>query len=79
MKLSITHNFRPDDRAQLDVGQARQSAPHDRIARRGVIGSGEIAAQPCDFDQVVGQRFSSERLPVFILHEVIEQVDFRYS
>jgi hypothetical protein len=43
--LSITHNFRPDDRAQLDVGQVRQSGPHDRITRRGVIGSGEIPAQ----------------------------------
>jgi hypothetical protein len=53
LKLSITHNFRPQVGAQLDVSEARQSAPHYCIARRRVAGSGQIAPEPCDFNQVV--------------------------
>ena len=52
--LSITHNFHPDDGAQFDIGEARQSAPHDRVSRRRVVGAGEITAEAGDFDQVVG-------------------------
>ena len=53
VKLSITHNFRPDDGAQLDVGEARQSAPHDGVAWRRIVGAGEIAAESGDLGQVV--------------------------
>jgi hypothetical protein len=53
-RLSITHNFHPDDGAQFDVSEARQSAPHDRVSRRRVVGAGEITAEAGDFDQVVG-------------------------
>jgi hypothetical protein len=34
VELSITDNSRPDDGAQLDVSEARQAAPHHRIAGR---------------------------------------------
>ena len=54
VRLSITHNFHPDDGAQFDVSEARQSAPHDRVSRRRVVGAGEITAEAGDFDQVVG-------------------------
>ena len=53
VSLSITHNCHPDDGAQLDVSEARQSAPHDGIAGRRIVGAGEITAQPGDFDKVV--------------------------
>jgi transposase-like protein len=33
-RLSITHNFCANDGAQFDIGEARQSTPHDDIARR---------------------------------------------
>jgi len=35
-----------DHGAQRDVGEARQPAPHDRIAGRRIAGAGEITAEP---------------------------------
>lgn len=55
--LSITHNFCSRECAQLDVGQARQSAPHDDIAGRRIIRASEITAKPSDFDDV--RRYAS--------------------
>jgi SRSO17 transposase len=52
--LSITHNNCADRSAQSDVGEARQSTPHDGISGRRIAGTCKIAAEPSDLDQVVG-------------------------
>src|SRR5260370_33812401 len=74
-RLSITHKFCSEGGAQRDVSETRQSAPHDGIPGRRIIGAGEIAAEPGDLGQVMRERSSSERLLISILHEIIEQAD----
>ena len=53
-KLSITHILRGccEGRAERDVGQPREAAPHDHVARRRISGAREIAPEPCDLDEV---------------------------
>ena len=51
--LSITHNSGAHGSPQSDVGQARHAAPHDHVAGWRIISAGEIAAEPCDHDQIV--------------------------
>jgi len=51
--LSITHNFGSSQGSQRDVGEAREPAPHDSVAGRWIVGSGEVATKPSDLDQIV--------------------------
>lgn len=53
--LSITHNLRTKDEAQLDVGQACKPSPHDDIAWRRIFGSGKISSESGEFGQVEGE------------------------
>ena len=52
-RLSITHISRPYIDADLDVGQAGQPAPHDRVAGWWIAGSGEIAAEARELGQIM--------------------------
>jgi hypothetical protein len=49
-RLSITHNFTRHGGAEFNISEARQPAPHYSISGWRVIGSGEIAAEPSNFD-----------------------------
>jgi transposase len=50
--LSITHKFSSKSEAQLDVGQAGQASPNDRVSGSRIIGTREIAPESRDPDQV---------------------------
>ena len=50
--LSITHKFSAKGEAQLDVGQAGQASPYDRVSGGCVAGTREIAPESRDLDQV---------------------------
>ena len=76
-RLSITHKFHADRRAQRDVSEARQSAPHDSVSRWRIVGARKITAEPGDLGQVVGERSLSAGLLIPILHEMVEQTDLR--
>ena len=56
-KLSITHIGDLQRGTKGDVVQPGEAAPHDDVARRGILGPGEIAAEPGDLGQVAGQGF----------------------
>ena len=43
-------------RTEGDVVQSREPAPHDDVARRRILGAGEIAAEPGDLDEVERDR-----------------------
>ena len=51
-RLSITHKFSSKSEAQLDVGQAGQASPNDRVSGSRIIGTREIAPESRDPDQV---------------------------
>ena len=42
----ITHIVDFQGRAEGDVGQSREAAPHDDVAGRRILGTVEIAAEP---------------------------------
>src|SRR5258705_13273775 len=50
--LSITHKFSAKGKPQLDVGQAGQTSPNDRVSGGCVAGTREIAPESRDPDQV---------------------------
>src|SRR6266852_185057 len=50
--LSITHKFSSKGEAQLDVGQAGQASPNDRVSGSCIAGTREIAPESRDPDQV---------------------------
>lgn len=55
VKLSITHKWTASQfRAELDLHQAGPSAPHDHIARRRIVATCEVSAEPGDFLEVGG-------------------------
>ena len=82
--LSITHKFSSDHGAQRDVGEARQPAPHDRIAGGRIAGAGEITAEPGDLDEIVRERFLSrlrggdQGETSYCLTQVCSRADFRF-
>jgi len=51
-RLSITHKFSSKRKAQLDVGQAGEASPHDRVSGGCVGSTREIAPESRDPDQV---------------------------
>ncbi len=51
-RLSITHKFSAKGKPQLDVGQAGQTSPNDRVSGGCVAGTREIAPESRDPDQV---------------------------
>jgi hypothetical protein len=56
VRLSITHKSGTDCRAECNVGEPREAAPHDHVAGRRISGPHEIAAQPGDPGEIVGER-----------------------
>ena len=58
VSLSITHKLlcSAEGRAQSDVGEPGKPAPRDCIAWWWITGACEVAAEPCDFDQIIGER-----------------------
>jgi hypothetical protein len=51
-QLSITHKFSSLGEAQLDVGQAGQASPNNRVSGSGIASTREIAPEFRDPDQV---------------------------
>jgi hypothetical protein len=51
-RLLITHKFSSEGEAQLDVGQAGQASPNDRVSGGCIAGTREIAPESRDPDQV---------------------------
>ena len=58
-KLSITHKVSLEGGPEGNVVQPGEAAPHDDVAWRRVLGTGEIAAEPGDLDEI--ERESSGR------------------
>jgi hypothetical protein len=50
-ELSITHMLRPEQEADLYIGQSRQSTPDHHVSGRRISGTCEIAAQPRELCQ----------------------------
>jgi hypothetical protein len=55
-RLSFTHKSSTDCRAECDIGEPREAAPHDHVAGRRISGPREIAAKPGDLREIVGER-----------------------
>jgi len=54
--LSITHKFRSDGEAQLDISQARQASPDHTISGRRIPGTRQVSTQLGELDEVSGKR-----------------------
>ena len=48
----MTHNFGAEDEAELYVGEAGQSAPHDSVSWRRIFGASKVASEAGNFSQV---------------------------
>ena len=55
--LSITHNFLSKLKPEMDVGESREAAPKNSIARWSVVFTTEVAAEFGERMQVVGHVF----------------------
>jgi hypothetical protein len=71
-QLSITHKLSTDHSPQFNIGEAGQSSPHHEIAGRRIGGSGEIAAQPCEFYKV-NRECVTVHTDIAVFHQHIEQ------
>jgi len=66
--------FFVDGKADCDVGESRQASPHDDVTWRWVTRSTEMAAQPCDFADIIRKSGCARRRGGT---ETIEQFQFK--
>ena len=50
--LSITHKLSSKDEAELDIGEAGHSSPHDGVSWRWILGACEVASESGKFSEI---------------------------
>lgn len=70
--LSITHKFRAEDEAELYVGEAGHSAPHDSVSWRRIFGASKVASEAGNFGQVQGELIAGESGTGWIAYQLIQ-------
>ena len=75
--LSITHNLRPKDEAELDVCEACKSSPHDGVSWWRVFGSSQVASEPCELGEIKGECAVGWHRPRSIGYQLVQQIEFR--
>jgi hypothetical protein len=74
-RLSITHNS-GKCRAELDISEPREAAPHHDISGWWIAGSGEVAAKPGNLREVFRQTDPDRRRSASLRDKLVEQPDF---
>ena len=74
--LSITHIFVAKGKPECDVGETREAAPHEDVARRRIVSAGKISPEPGDLHDIVRKRFIFRSRPV-IGRKTVEELELK--